>query len=194
VLHLVSLDVKRDTEIRALSRGMRQRLCFAKTLLHEPKVLLLDEPASGMDPAGRIEFRELLKQLHAMGRTILISSHILTEMADFCTSVGIMEEGRLLASGRVGEILQKLQRGLRLEIEVLGAGDKLAELLRGHDLADQVETTAAGLVTCRWKAGREALPDLHRRIVSAEVPLVSLAVRTDNLEDIYMRISGHRTS
>src|SRR5205807_2979039 len=107
-----------DAEIKTLSRGMRQRLCFAKTLVHDPNVLLLDEPASGLDPAGRLEFREMLKQLHAMGRTVLISSHILTEMADFCTSIGIMEEGRLLASGRVEDILQELQPGLRLEIDV----------------------------------------------------------------------------
>ena len=105
VLDLVSLEVRRDAEIRTLSRGMRQRLCFAKSLLHEPQLLLLDEPASGLDPAGRIEFRELLKKLREMGRTVLISSHILTEMADFCTSVGILEEGRLLDSGRVADIL-----------------------------------------------------------------------------------------
>src|SRR5258708_32232529 len=108
VLQLVSLEVRRDSEIRALSRGMRQRLCFAKTLLHQPKVLLLDEPASGLDPAGRLEFRELIKQLHAMGRTVLISSHILTEMKDFCTSIGIIEQGKLLASGRVEDILRRL--------------------------------------------------------------------------------------
>ena len=194
VLHLVSLDVRRDAEIRSLSRGMRQRLCFAKTLLHEPKVLLLDEPASGMDPAGRIEFRELLKQLHAMGRTILISSHILTEMADFCTSIGIMEEGKLLAAGRVGDILKQLQRGHRLEIEILGDHEKLLGILRGIDDAEGVEAGTNGVVSCRWKGGREALPALHRRLVNDGVELVSLAVKSDNLEDIYMRISGHRTS
>jgi ABC-2 type transport system ATP-binding protein len=194
VLRLVSLDVRRDAEIRSLSRGMRQRLCFAKTLLHEPKVLLLDEPASGMDPAGRIEFRELLKQLHAMGRTILISSHILTEMADFCTSIGIMEEGKLLASGRVGDILQQLQRGHRLEIEVAGGREKLLEILSNHEGAEHIESGNNGQVCCRWKAGREALPALHRRLVNDGVELIALAVKSDNLEDIYMRISGHRTS
>src|SRR5438477_8660125 len=130
VLQLVSLEVRRDAEIKALSRGMRQRLCFAKTLLHEPQVLLLDEPASGLDPAGRIEFRELLKQLHEMGRTILISSHILTEMADFCTSIGIMEEGKVLASGRVEEILRQLQPALRLDIEVEAGAPKLMAILK----------------------------------------------------------------
>jgi len=193
VLQLVSLEVRRDAEIKALSRGMRQRLCFAKTLIHEPKVLLLDEPASGLDPAGRLEFRELLKQLHAMGRTVLISSHILTEMADFCTSIGIMEEGRLLASGRVEDILRDLQPALRLEIEVSSGMPKLLEMLKTHASVTHVDADD-GKVRCRWSAGREALPELHRRIVRDEVDLVALSVKTDNLEDIYMKISGHRTS
>jgi ABC-2 type transport system ATP-binding protein len=193
VLELVSLEVRRDAEIRGLSRGMRQRLCFAKTLLHQPKVLLLDEPASGLDPAGRLEFRELLKQLHAMGRTIVISSHILTEMADFCTSVGILEEGRLVASGRVASILEQLQPGLQLEIEVDGALPQLLSILKAHPSVMQVEAVN-GYVRCRWRAGREALPELHRRLVHEGVGLISLALKSDNLEDIYMRLSGHRTS
>jgi ABC-2 type transport system ATP-binding protein len=193
VLQLVSLDVRRDAPISTLSRGMRQRLCFAKTLLHQPQVLLLDEPASGLDPAGRLEFRELLKQLHAMGRTILISSHILTEMADYCTSVGILEQGKLLASGRVGEILDRLQPGLRLEIEVLDGLPRLLELLQGYPGVDGLEG-ADGRARCRWSAGRKALPELHRRLVAGGVELVSLSAKTDNLEDIYMKISTHRTS
>src|SRR5437016_4893331 len=163
VLELVSLEVRRDAEVKTLSRGMRQRLCFAKTLIHEPKVLLLDEPASGLDPAGRLEFRELLKQLHAMGRTVLISSHILTEMADFCTSIGIMEQGRLLASGRVEDILRQLQPALRLEIEVAANAATLVEMLKKHEGASHVDADN-GKVRCRWTAGREALPGLHRRI------------------------------
>ena len=111
-LELVSLEVRREAEINELSRGMRQRLCFAKSLLHEPQVLLLDEPASGLDPAGRVEFREMIKQLHQMGRTVLISSHILTEMTEFCTSIGILEQGQLLASGRVEEIQNYLRPGV----------------------------------------------------------------------------------
>jgi len=193
VLDLVSLEVRRDTEIRTLSRGMRQRLCFAKTLLHEPQVLLLDEPASGMDPAGRLEFRELLKQLHSMGRTILISSHILTEMADFCTSIGILEQGKLLAAGRVSDILEDLQPGLRLEIEAASGMAVLVEVLEDHPAVQRVEA-AERIVQCRWRGQRDELPELHRRIVAAGVGLVSLAVKTDNLEDIYMRIARHRTS
>jgi ABC-2 type transport system ATP-binding protein len=193
VLKLVSLEVRRDTEIRSLSRGMRQRLCFAKTLLHEPKVLLLDEPASGLDPAGRLEFRELIKQLHAMGRTVLISSHILTEMADFCTSIGILEQGRLLASGRVEEILRQLQPALQLEIEIAAGMPRLLAILHDHEAVAEVVTTDSR-VRCHWRAGREALPDLHRRIVQGGVDLIALGVKSDNLEDIYMKISRHQTS
>jgi ABC-2 type transport system ATP-binding protein len=193
VLQLVSLEVRRDTEVKTLSRGMRQRLCFAKTLLHQPKVLLLDEPASGLDPAGRLEFREMLKKLKEMGRTVLISSHILTEMTEFCTSIAILEQGRLLAAGRVAEILAGIQTGLRLELEVLDHSSRLADLLRCDDTIQNV-TCENGRVMCRFTGPRERLPELHRRIIAAEIPLVSFATRTDNLEDIYMKISGHRTA
>jgi ABC-2 type transport system ATP-binding protein len=193
VLELVSLKERRDAEIKGLSRGMRQRLCLAKTLIHRPQVLLLDEPASGMDPAGRIEFREMLKQLIALGRTILISSHILTEMADFCTSVAIIEQGKLLVSGRVNDILHQLQPALRLEIETVSASDALMELLKEHPHVTGADAVN-GKVTCRWTAKREELPSLHQLLLQRGIPLVSLAVKTDNLEDIYMKISGHRTS
>ncbi|MDC0936927.1 ABC transporter ATP-binding protein [Pirellulales bacterium] len=192
-LELVSLKVRRGAEISELSRGMRQRLCFAKSLLHEPDVLLLDEPASGLDPAGRVEFRELMKQLREMGRTILISSHILTEMTAFCTSIGILEEGRLLASGRVDEILDQMQAGLCLKIETIGPPERLLEHVAAFEATD-VPTFFNGVVECRWRGPRDQLPELHRRLVEAGVPVVSFAVIDDNLEDIYMRISGHHTS
>src|SRR5262245_8014067 len=169
VLELVGLDVRRDAEIKTLSRGMRQRLCFAKSLVHEPPVLLLDEPASGLDPAGRIEFREMLKKLHEMGRTVVISSHILTEMTEFCTSVGILEQGRLLASGRVDEIMRQVQPGLRLELEVADRVQALVVLLESHPAAGQVRAVDHR-VSCRWSAPREMLPELHRAIVASQVP------------------------
>jgi ABC-2 type transport system ATP-binding protein len=193
VLKLVSLDAKRDTEIQTLSRGMRQRLCFARTLLHEPKLLLLDEPASGLDPAGRLEFRELLKQLQAMGRTIVISSHILTEMCDFCTAVGIFEEGKVIATGRVSEILQRLQPDLDLEIEVGSGRPALLDLLKTHRHVERINETNHR-VRCRWRGDRKDLAELNRHIIGAGIELVSVAVKEPDLEDLYMKISGHKTS
>src|SRR6185369_2669287 len=108
VLELTDLTIKRDAQVMSLSRGMKQRLCLAKTLVHDPEVLLLDEPASGLDPHARIEIRELIKELCRMGKTVLVSSHILTELADFCTSIGILEAGRMLAHGSIDEIQQRL--------------------------------------------------------------------------------------
>jgi ABC-2 type transport system ATP-binding protein len=128
-----------------------------------------------------------------MGRTILVSSHILTEMADFCTSIGILEQGKLLASGRVEAILQELQPGLRLEIEVASGLSQLVELLRGHEQVQGMQVLNHG-VACRWRGQREALPELHRQIVNRGIGLVALAIKADNLEDIYMKVSGHRTS
>ncbi len=192
-LELVSLVVRRDAEIHELSRGMRQRLCFAKSLLHEPQVLLLDEPASGLDPAGRVEFRELIKQLHEMGRTIVISSHILTEMTEFCTSIGILEQGRLVASGKVNDILARLEPELHLVIEVQGELDQLKTLLTHNPAAENIIVNTSQL-KCIWRGPRETLPALHRTIVESGIPLVSFAVAGDNLEEIYMRISSHSTS
>ncbi len=192
VLELVSLDVRRDAEIRTLSRGMRQRLCFAKTLLHQPRVLLLDEPASGMDPAGRLEFRGLLRRLHDMGRTVLISSHILTEMADFCTMVGVVEQGRLLAAGRVSEIIERLTPGMRLEIELL---DRAAEAATLVEAAGGISVSVRGeSVACRWKLGKERLPALHKQLVEHHFQVCSFVARSDDLEDLYMSISQHHTA
>lgn len=192
-LELVSLDVRRDADIGSLSRGMRQRLCFAKSLLHEPQVLLLDEPASGLDPAGRVEFREMIKQLHAMGRTIVISSHILTEMTGFCTSIGILEQGKLLAAGSVSQILAKLQTHMRLDVDALGDPAALAAWLEQQPHIEQ-PVVAGSRVRCRWSAGRAELPALHRAAINAGFEIVSFAATEDNLEDIYMRISGHKTA
>ncbi len=193
VLELVSLTVRKEAEIKSLSRGMRQRLCLAKTLIHEPELLLLDEPASGMDPAGRIEFREMLKSLQAMGRTVVISSHILTEMADFCSSIGILEQGELRVSGRVGDILTQLQPGLQLDLEIHQGLEQARSLLQTHPSVQQL-AQENGKLKCRWLADRTALPDLHRQLVQNEVALIAMAVKEDNLEDIYMKISGHRTA
>lgn len=119
VLELTDLTVKKDSYVEELSRGMKQRLCLAKTLVHDPQVLLLDEPASGLDPRARIEIKELLKELKSMGKTIIISSHILPELADFCNKIGIIEQGEMIVSGDVGEIMRQVTGGQMLDVRVL---------------------------------------------------------------------------
>ncbi len=130
LLTIVGLASKRDSYVDELSRGMKQRLGLARTLIHDPALLILDEPASGLDPRARIELRELLKELRQLGKTILISSHILTELAEVCTHVGIIERGQLLVSGGVDEILRHLQPAREVRIQVLGRGLRAVQVLR----------------------------------------------------------------
>ncbi len=131
LLELVDLSHKRNDNVMALSRGMKQRLSLARTMMHDPRLLILDEPASGLDPRARIELRELLKELRTLGKTIMISSHILTELAEMCTHIAIIEQGKLLASGDVDTILRSLQPHVTLEIRVFHDVDRAEQVLRG---------------------------------------------------------------
>ena len=130
VLELTDLVYKKDALVDSLSRGMQQRLSVARVLLHDPRILLLDEPASGLDPRARIEIRELLKELRRMGKTIIISSHILHELAELCTTIGIIEQGKLLFHGPLDEIVRRARAGTRLHIRVTEQQDLAAELLK----------------------------------------------------------------
>jgi ABC-2 type transport system ATP-binding protein len=135
LLALVDLSEKKDGYVEALSRGMKQRLCLARTLVHDPQLLILDEPASGLDPRARVELRALLRQLGALGKTVIISSHILTELADICDEVGIIERGRLLAAGRVETLLRQVQQHRMLLVRLL-ADARLSE----GDIVERVRT------------------------------------------------------
>src|SRR5215467_2187306 len=119
VLELLDLTHKRDDFVNGLSRGMKQRLCLAKTLVHDPPVLILDEPSSGLDPRARLEVKALLKELRKMGKTILISSHILSELADCCTSIGIIERGQLLMHGPIAEVYRRIRRNRLIEVKFI---------------------------------------------------------------------------
>ena len=129
LLSLVDLSAKKNSFVEELSRGMKQRLCLARTLVHEPELLILDEPASGLDPHARIELRELLKELRSLGKTILVSSHILTELAEMCTHIAIIERGKLLLSGGVADILKAMQPAREIYVRVLDKAPQAAKLL-----------------------------------------------------------------
>jgi ABC-2 type transport system ATP-binding protein len=188
VLELTDLGVKRDSQVMSLSRGMKQRLCLAKTLIHDPEVLLLDEPASGLDPHARIEIRELIRELCRMGKTVIVSSHILTELADFCTSIGIIEAGRLLAAGRITDITAQLTGNVMLEISVKGdptiALDVLAE--RG----DIKRTTCDGrTIRAEFSGHAEEVDEVLEYLVERGVRVLSFTRTEADLEDIFLKIT-----
>src|SRR5687768_1755269 len=130
VLELLDLTHKRDDFVNGLSRGMKQRLCLAKTLVHDPPVLILDEPSSGLDPRARLEVKALLKELRRMGKTILISSHILTELADCCTSIGIIERGQLLMHGPIEDVYRRIRGNRVIELKILENMDAALSIIR----------------------------------------------------------------
>src|ERR1700740_528081 len=138
VLELLDLTHKRDDFVNGLSRGMKQRLCLAKTLVHDPPVLILDETSSGLDPRARLEVKALLKELRKMGKTILISSHILTELADCCTSIGIIERGQLLLHGPIEKVYRQIQRNRTLEVRFAGELDAGVSLIRSDPKVREV--------------------------------------------------------
>jgi ABC-2 type transport system ATP-binding protein len=146
VLELVDLTYKRDALVTSLSRGMTQRLGLARVLLHDPQVLLLDEPASGLDPRARIEIRGLLKELRNMGKTILVSSHILPELADICNKIGIIERGVLLVNGAVSDVMKQVRTTTVLNIGVVDGLDGAGECLAQHQDIESVERRDGHLV------------------------------------------------
>ncbi len=188
VLELTDLTVKKDDYVEALSRGMKQRLCLAKTLVHDPKVLLLDEPASGLDPRARIEMRELLKELRRMGKTILISSHILTELADFCNTIGIIEQGKLLVSGPVSEITQKMHGGRVIEVQVKNDVNKAQDILSAQPGVQKVEIEG-DVLRVNVAFDMEDTSILTEALIKAGVKVGSFRELEVDLEDIFMRIT-----
>jgi ABC-2 type transport system ATP-binding protein len=188
VLELTDLTSKRDCFVEELSRGMKQRLCLAKTLLHDPKLLLLDEPASGLDPRARIEIKELLKELRAMGKTIMISSHILPELADFCNKIGIIEQGELIVSGDVETIMRKVQGGKALDIVFADDGEKAVALL--SQLPD-VKSVTRNDRTVRVAFSCEEID--HSKILAQLIAqgcrVQSFAEAQLDLEDIFMKVT-----
>jgi ABC-2 type transport system ATP-binding protein len=189
VLELLDLTHKRDDYVNGLSKGMKQRLCLAKTLVHDPPVLILDEPASGLDPRARLEMKALLTELKGMGKTILVSSHILSELADFCTSIGIIERGRLLAAGSIQDIQRQLRSYRVLKVRVLDkTTDRAASLLRQTKGVGSVEVFDHTL-TAEFHGQDEDLAGLLHRLVHEGVAVHSFAEEQLSLEEVFMMIT-----
>lgn len=191
VLELTDLAQKRDFFVQALSAGMRQRLCLAKTLLHDPKILILDEPASGLDPRARIDMRELLKELTRMGKTIMISSHILPELSDFCNRVGVIEAGKLVAAGKVDDIMGTLQSERRIIVRVLRNGDKAAKLVENNAQVADVDLSQGEPSKLRFAfAGDlDELALLAQELASPNFGLIGFEEQKTDLEDLFLRVT-----
>jgi ABC-2 type transport system ATP-binding protein len=193
LLELVDLADKRDDYVQTLSRGMEQRLCLAHALVHDPQVLLLDEPASGLDPRARVELRELLRELRSLGKTILISSHILPELEELCTSVAIVDRGQVLAQGRVSDIERRLRFGAVLRVRLLLEGEAL-ESARAQFAADPDVATAAiledGTIEIGFRGDDAASARLLAASVSAGLPIVSFARAASDLEELFLQVTS----
>ena len=188
VLELLDLTHKRDDFVNGLSRGMKQRLCLAKTLVHDPPVLILDEPASGLDPRARLEVKALLKELQRMGKTILISSHILTELADCCTSIGILERGQLLLQGPIEKVYRQITSNRNVEVRFNGNPEKGVSLLRSDPRVANLQNTTRG---CTLEVtGTDAdVQRLMRSLIHADCGLISFAEKEPTLEDVFMMVT-----
>jgi len=188
VLELLDLTHKRDDFVNGLSRGMKQRLCLAKTLVHDPPVLILDEPASGLDPRARLEVKALLKELRRMGKTILISSHILTELADCCTSIGIIERGQLLMHGTIDDVYRRIQGNRTIVVRFVDNMDVGLSVIRSHPRTHDVRVEDHG---CRVElaGSEEDAADLLAQLVRQGVRLQSFAEKEPTLEDVFMMVT-----
>ena len=189
VVALTDLGSKRRTGCDALSRGMKQRLFLARALVHDPQVLLLDEPTSGLDPAARIEFRQIIRELTAAGKTTIVSSHILPELAEFCTSVGIIERGKLVASGTIAEMLEQIKGARTIDVEVAGDASAVATLLRGRPGVESIQVNGAR-ASIKHTGTRDAAAHLLRALVDGGVAVVSFGERQSTLEDIFMKVAA----
>lgn len=188
VLELLDLAHKRDDFVNGLSRGMKQRLCLAKTLVHDPPVLILDEPTSGLDPRARIEVKALLKELRRMGKTILISSHILSELADCCSSIGIIERGQLLLSGPIASVYRQIRRNRVVDIRFNDKSEAGISILRSCPELRDIDIDG-NRVTVELEADDEQLANIMNRLQQEGIPMRSFNDKEPTLEDVFMMVT-----
>lgn len=191
VIGQVNLEVKRDEMIKGLSRGMKQRLGIARAVIHRPKILLLDEPASGLDPKARLDLRNLLRSLRDQGTTVLISSHILTELEGFCTSIGLMEKGAMVRSGKIEEITAAESQYRVVRLAWLGDSNALVEsrLSANTKVSGVMLSGQEGVF--KFAAAEEELTALLGDLVAGGVPVVAFTEVKQTVEDLYLKLSHH---
>lgn len=189
LLELVNLSDKRDCYVDTLSRGMKQRLCVARALLHNPKLLILDEPSSGLDPRARVEMKELLKNLHAMGKTIVISSHILSELSEMCTSIGIMNRGQLVMAGRIEDIMQQVTGGKRIHIQIASDMDPAVRFLM-EQAGVAVDSVRENEIVITSSSTDEQMSGMIGQMIQNHVVLTGFYREEGSLESLFMQLTG----
>lgn len=190
LLELVNLSHKRYEYVDLLSRGMKQRLCLARALIHDPAVLILDEPASGLDPRARIEMRDILKHLKGMGKTILISSHILPELAEMCDEIGVLDGGQLVAHGSVADIHEKLQNERPVTVHLLGSLPEFVTFIEDQPFVSAIETDEKrSLVTFSYRGTDDQQRELLKAAILKDLPIITFSQTETDLEDVFMEIT-----
>jgi ABC-2 type transport system ATP-binding protein len=192
LLELVDLADRRNQLVDTLSRGLKQRVCLARALVHDPAVLLLDEPASGLDPRARVEMREILKELQRMGKTIVISSHILPELTDLCSMIGIIDGGRMRATGTVQDVIKQLTTGRRLRIGVLGTKSTAIAALSPLESVRQVEVVN-GAIEAGYDGKEDTAADILHALTSAGIRVSEFSPLDGGLEDAFLRATEGET-
>ena len=190
LLELVNLTNKRFEYVDLLSRGMKQRLCLARALIHDPKVLILDEPASGLDPRARVEMRDILRNLKSMGKTILISSHILPELAEMCDEIGVIDNGKLIAHGNVASIQAQLQGEKRIVIKVSDCLQEVRAFLEEDPLISSIDVMDNRLeIAFNYRGTDQEQIVLLKKAMLADLPIYALSEEEKDLEDVFMAIT-----
>lgn len=191
LMELVNLADKRDAYVDSLSRGTKQRLCLARSLVHDPELLLLDEPASGLDPRARFEMKEILKNLGSMGKTVIISSHILPELADMCDTIGIMQHGKLIMHGTVDEIQMKAMHQRPLNIRVLNDMDKAVRIIKENPKVSKV-SVREGVLVADFTGDDKETANLLKRLFEEDILVESFYKEQGNLETLFLELTSEK--
>lgn len=188
LMDMVHLADKAEFMVDSLSRGMKQRLCLARSLIHDPELLILDEPVSGLDPRARIEMKKTLRSIHEEGKTIIISSHILSELAELCTTIGIIEQGKMKVKGTIEEIMRKVNALNPIVIKIAGEKDTVLQLLKENEEVSSISMEKDNLII-GFAGNQEQQIQLLRQLVDNQVPVISFQRKTGDLESVFMKVT-----
>ena len=191
LMELVNLSDKAEFYVDSLSRGMKQRLCLARSLVHNPDLLILDEPASGLDPRARFEMKGILKNLNDMGKTIIISSHILSELAEMCTTIGIIEKGSMITKGTVDEIMSRLVASNPIKIQIIENKEEAVKIFKEEPLVKNISIDG-DYISLGFTGEQEDEAELLAKLIRNNIKVVSFVRESGNLEEVFMMVTGNR--